>query len=722
MFSLSTRAKESIKTGLAMTIAYGIALSMNWEKPYWAGFAVAMISLATAGQSLNKAALRMAGTLVTTIVALVLIALFSQDRWLFMLFLSFYVGICTYMMGGAKHKYLWHVCGFVCAVICMSAGPNSTRAFETAVLRVQETGLGILVYSLISVLIWPVTSRADFEAAAGKLLSTQKQLFRSYIDLVSGRRESGEAQALRAQEAQEQTQFGQLLDAAQTDTYEVWEVRHQWGRYRSHAMELTETMNRWRVSFDEVKALDLSRLLPNIVAFGAELEERLAQIDRMLINQAPERHPEAMDLDLDTSEVRTLSHFQKAALAVTRSRLQHLELITRSMFDSISDIKGFGQSVSEADTTPRPRSGFMPDPDRMMCAIRVMVTMWLAYFALIYINDFPGGAGFVSMAVPFAMPMATMPQVPIKLLFMPTAMSIIFAGLVHIFVMPQLSSFLGLGLLIFAVTFAICYLFAAPRQALGRALGLAMFVTIASISNEQTYSFLKVANTALQYALLFLILIITARVPFSFRPERAFLRLIGRFFRSCEYLMSTTQRDPQQILKRLDRCKEAFHARELLTLPRKLTVWVPHIDTNALSRTSPQQVQTVVTSMQGLAYRIQELLEERGNPQAQFLVQALQADVRAWRLKVQETFKSLAEDPAANDRKAFRNKLNKLKDRLEERIKTALDTATEEQLRVRDAENFYRLLGAYRGVSEALINYVGHAGTIDWVQWKEDRF
>jgi hypothetical protein len=364
----------------------------------------------------------------------------------------------------------------------------------------------------------------------------------------------------------------------------------------------------------------------------------------------------------------------------------------------------------------------MPDPDRMMCAIRVMVTMWLAYFAFIYINDFPGGAGFVSMAVPFAMPMATMPQVPIKLLFMPTAMSIIFAGLVHIFVMPQLSSFLGLGLLIFAVTFAICYLFAAPRQALGRALGLAMFVTIASISNEQTYSFLKVANTALQYALLFLILIITARVPFSFRPERAFLRLIGRFFRSCEYLMSTTQRDPQQILKRLDRCKEAFHARELLTLPRKLTVWVPHIDTNALSRTSPQQVQTVVTSMQGLAYRIQELLEERGNPQAQFLVQALQADVRAWRLKVQETFKSLAEDPAANDRKAFRNKLNKLKDRLEERIKTALDTATEEQLRVRDAENFYRLLGAYRGVSEALINYVGHAGTIDWVQWKEDRF
>jgi hypothetical protein len=30
---LSTRAKEAIKTALAMTIAYGISLSMGWDKP-----------------------------------------------------------------------------------------------------------------------------------------------------------------------------------------------------------------------------------------------------------------------------------------------------------------------------------------------------------------------------------------------------------------------------------------------------------------------------------------------------------------------------------------------------------------------------------------------------------------------------------------------------------------------------------------------------------------
>ncbi len=51
--------KGAFKTALAMTIAYGVALALNWDKPMWAGFAVAVISVATTGQSLNKATMRM---------------------------------------------------------------------------------------------------------------------------------------------------------------------------------------------------------------------------------------------------------------------------------------------------------------------------------------------------------------------------------------------------------------------------------------------------------------------------------------------------------------------------------------------------------------------------------------------------------------------------------------------------------------------------------------
>ncbi len=57
-----------------MTIAYGIALWMNWDNPFWAGFTVAFVSLATIGQSLNKAGLRLLGSAAGILVAFIIIA------------------------------------------------------------------------------------------------------------------------------------------------------------------------------------------------------------------------------------------------------------------------------------------------------------------------------------------------------------------------------------------------------------------------------------------------------------------------------------------------------------------------------------------------------------------------------------------------------------------------------------------------------------------------
>jgi hypothetical protein len=61
-------------------------------------------------------------------------------------------------------------------------------------------------------------------------------------------------------------------------------------------------------------------------------------------------------------------------------------------------------------------------------------------------------------------------------------------------------------------------------------------------------------------------------------------------------------------------------------------------------------------------------------------------------------------------------------EQMEVRIKEALNKADKGQLSDRDGENFYRLLGAYRGVSEAAVAYAGVSGAIDWMPWYEERF
>jgi len=444
----------------------------------------------------------------------------------------------------------------------------------------------------------------------------------------------------------------------------------------------------------------------------------------MLAGDAPERVPQVMDLSFDKDAVRSLSHFRRAAFVVTRVRILHMERLTRSLFEAVSDIKGFGTAVVSADVPGAPPAVvFLPDLDRMANAVRFTAILWLAWLALIYVNDLPGGSGFVGMAGAFGMAVSNMPQMSVSLLFVPAATSILFAAVLYIFVMPQLSSFIDLGLLIFAAIFAICYLFSAPQQNLGRAMGLAMFVVIASISNEQTYDFFSVANTALMFPLIFLILAITAYIPHSPHPERVFMRLLGRFFRSSEYLMSAMRWDPPHPATRLERWRKAFHVREVATLPAKLGTWAPHLDTRVLPGTSPEQVQALLTSLQSLTCRLQQLLEERGNPQAQFLVQQLLEDFRAWRIGIQISFQRLAENPAMGARETLRTRLDGMLDQqLEARIKDVLDKAPESQYSDEDAENFYRVLEAYRGVSEALVDYAGDAGKIDWNPWHQERF
>jgi uncharacterized membrane protein YccC len=202
LIPLSTRSREAIKTALAMTIAYGIALYMDWEKPHWAGIAVAMISLSTVGQSLNKGAMRMLGTLVAATAALIFLALFFQARWWMVLSLSLYIGFCTYMLTGKKYQYAWFVSGFVCLVIGVNAGNTAEQAFQIAVERTQETGMGILVYSFVSAFLWPQTSVGAFNNASRKLFATQMQLYRAYLGLMADRGTAEKSQQLRLQEAQ----------------------------------------------------------------------------------------------------------------------------------------------------------------------------------------------------------------------------------------------------------------------------------------------------------------------------------------------------------------------------------------------------------------------------------------------------------------------------------------------------------------------------------------
>jgi hypothetical protein len=517
------------------------------------------------------------------------------------------------------------------------------------------------------------------------------------------------------------TQLEPVLDAAEADSYDVWDVRHQWRRFLHESKALMEILVRCQANFPDIEKLDLHKLLPNVEALCSELEMRFELIQGMLAGEAPERAPQSIPLAPDEAELATLSPFEKAALAATKFQIERLEALSRRLFDCIGNIKGFSRQPFSVRREEALQAGLALDPDRFAAVIRVIAGLWLAFFIWVYIDP-PGHDGFVVLVASLGLAFAKFPQLRVSTAFLPVTLSCLFAGGLYLLVMPHLSGYLQLGTMIFIAIFGIAYLFSAPQQALSRKMALIYFPVITSINNQQTYSFGQAANTTLEAVLIIALLVVTWYIPYNRQPEKFFLRLQRRFFRQAEFLVSPPTLSLVQTTAAVGWWERLRYRNDLLAIPGQLGMWGAMVDQRKFVGGSPEQVQLLATRLHMLAHRLQELFEARRSPQAQFLVQELGEYIRDWRFKVQEVFQLLSEDPAAGKQEALRTRLDRNLVQMEVRIKEALNKADEGQLRDRDGENFYRLLGAYRGVAEAAVAYAGVSGAIDWMPWYEERF
>src|SRR6516225_741077 len=284
---LSDRFKAAVKTALAMVLAYGVALSMDWDNADWAAFSVAFCTLSTVGESLNKGLLRLCGTFLGILATITLIALFPQERWLFLIGMTIFTGFCTYMMAGTSRWYFWQLAGLSVPLLALAGGSNPLNDFQTVVTRFEETALGVVSYSLVWLLIWPTSSREALENAVRQLVAGQRQLAAHYLTPTIGETRDAGPEAFRQQATQVLAHLGGLLDGAEVDSYEVGEARHVWRGLIHQLLQLSNTFERLRQSSTK----EFNRELTGLPEFAAELDRRFAEIGRMLDGHPPERGP-----------------------------------------------------------------------------------------------------------------------------------------------------------------------------------------------------------------------------------------------------------------------------------------------------------------------------------------------------------------------------------------------------------------------------------------------
>ncbi|RLA03701.1 MAG: hypothetical protein DRQ47_04700 [Gammaproteobacteria bacterium] len=733
---LSPLFKESFKTALAMTIAYGIALSMDWDTPMWAGFSVAFVSLSTSGQSFNKSAMRMFGTLIAAVMSLILIALFPQDRWLFMLALSIYVGFCTYMMGSAKYQYFWFVCGYVCIIVALEAGPSSTNAFELAILRSQETGLGILVYSVITALLWRNNSADNLHSIMLELTKIQSQLSRHYAGLVFSNTETQiDVSQLQEQQAQNLFQFKMLIDGGETDSYQIFEQRQQWRLYQQQTTRFSALIEQSYHMLSSLENLSVKPLLPQLLPglndFKNQTEQRFIQIETILEDKEFTPLSSQTFGPINQSLFNTLTALQKSAILTFSQQIQDLDQITLDLLNTIATIKGVAhKGVAHIKTEPlkyvAPVQGsFVPNIERLSSVVQIMATLWLTYLAFIYVYDLPVGIGVVIVSGVIGMFFATNPSKPVSIMFKPFATNVILVSLLYVFVMPQISSFWGLGPMIFIATFLICYIYSSPLQAIGRASGLAIFITLISIDNQQTYNILMIFNGAILFIMMFAALVIGTYIPFSPKPEYAFVRLLKRFLSSNAYLMmALSSKHKGKPVSWWQQQKQNFHLQEIKTLPQKLEVWSQAIKVEALPGTHQQNIKQLSKIIKIMSHQMVTLLQylpkdnDKKHDQLKWPL-TTQQQITIWQDSMQIAFQDLSKHLSLDNPDTFYNQLNDILVQIE---KNVAGTENIQKTQVSNQDDFYHLLGAYQGVSDALVAYSKNSEDINWHEWQASKF
>jgi uncharacterized membrane protein YccC len=146
------------KTTASGLIALLVAFTFNLDEPYWALLTVFIVSQPLqSGQVLAKSLYRIIGTVIGAGVALLFVALFAQERVLFLGALALWIGLCVFGSQYARNfaAYSFVLSGYTVAIVGIPGALDAGNAFYIATGRVTEISLGIIVAATVNHIVLP---------------------------------------------------------------------------------------------------------------------------------------------------------------------------------------------------------------------------------------------------------------------------------------------------------------------------------------------------------------------------------------------------------------------------------------------------------------------------------------------------------------------------------------------------------------------------------------
>jgi uncharacterized membrane protein YccC len=162
------RGLEAAEAAASVTLAVLAALAVHADAPWWAGLSAFIVSKAAPLAAVSRGIMRVIGSIVGALAALVLLRLFVYQSLPFCLSLFALSCIGSFGFVSSRFGYAWLVGTVTACLVMLMSFDQPHGAFNTAVNRVAEVTIGT-VASLVVCALSPAPAEAGATPAAGLL-------------------------------------------------------------------------------------------------------------------------------------------------------------------------------------------------------------------------------------------------------------------------------------------------------------------------------------------------------------------------------------------------------------------------------------------------------------------------------------------------------------------------------------------------------------------------
>jgi uncharacterized membrane protein YccC len=724
--------QEAFKLALSMVLFYWLALAMDWDLPKFGALAIVIISLSTTGASLNKGVMRVVGTGLGALAGFVLLSWFSQSPLGILLAAAAWLVFVGYFLQTARSGDTWFNAGFLAVAVWSSSYMKVDTAFHFATTRFLETAAGVLIFTLVSALLWPRTSGAALQQQGQAVWEGMQTLFHNYRQQLSTGTVSEEAADLRTRMAGEYQQLLATLEAAYADTPKVGARKRTWEMLRINLRGLGNAQELWRESINDCRELPLDKLLPEVTVALDTLSQRLEhgrilweeqKTDSIEYNFDDTALLKEILLQADKPAYQALSHFQQAALMNFVTQLQALDQNSRNLLQTLRVLANLDPDNSlpaRAQLTDPYQPSFW-NPERLLKAL-FPAACWIAGYAFWFYVQPPGGSAIPMMCAAFGLMMVMAPANLFGLLIVLLLSMFITVAPVYMFLMPSLDSGFSLLTLIFIYTLVFGYL--GGRSPVLKMGPLAMFVMMVDINNQQVYSFIALVTAGLVMLLGVTIVMLVHRLLSPMHPEKILLRSVHRFLTGSARIVEDFRiQQPRQQQRARKRRKRVFET-AILPISAQLLSIEKNIDYKLFPDNTPEKVRHLVDCLQAVRLRMQtlETAYSTAANESPELMKSLESVDGKWRSYVSDTLRHWSRPGHRGNQVRQQDSALSMSEDVEQKLIKLQSDTDPDAIDKQGLRNVYAVIGSTQSLLDAMKELGESMQQINWQQWSVARF